>query len=439
MGPGRPVRAVPPATTSTTSRWPVRSLTSVAPAQPPTPPLNMVGDFGGGGMLLAFGVVCALLEAQRSGQGQVVDAAMVDGSAVLMTMFWTMQGTAACSTSTRAAPTCSTPAPTSTTCTSAPTASTSRSARSSRSSTPSCCGSPGSTATREFAKQIDTSAVADAQGSASPSCSATKTRDEWCALMEHTDVCFAPVLTMSEAAAASAQRRPRRRSSTSSASLQPAPAPRFSRTMPELAAPPAHAGAAHARGAADWGIDAADDADRRRCSRRPAPVEARPDGHAGRASTPTPTTRRSPPAGRWRARHAEGHRVVLVVATNGEHGEVPDDLADGRDARRPAPRRDRALGRRARRRSRRVARLRRHGHDRLGAEPPTSESFWQADVDEAAERLAAVLREESGRRADDLRLARQLRPSRSHQGAPGRSSRRRAVPATCPARCSRRR
>src|SRR5437660_12455056 len=46
---------------------------------PPVPPLNLVGDFGGGGMLLAFGVVCALLESSRSGQGQVVDAAMVDG------------------------------------------------------------------------------------------------------------------------------------------------------------------------------------------------------------------------------------------------------------------------------------------------------------------------------------------------------------------------
>ncbi len=56
--------------------------------QAPVPPLNMVGDFGGGGMFLAFGVVCALLEAQRSGVGQVVDAAMVDGTATLMTMFW---------------------------------------------------------------------------------------------------------------------------------------------------------------------------------------------------------------------------------------------------------------------------------------------------------------------------------------------------------------
>jgi alpha-methylacyl-CoA racemase len=52
----------------------------------PVPPLNLVGDFGGGGMFLALGVVCALFEAQRSGRGQVVDAAMVDGSALLMTM-----------------------------------------------------------------------------------------------------------------------------------------------------------------------------------------------------------------------------------------------------------------------------------------------------------------------------------------------------------------
>ncbi|HEY6316717.1 MAG TPA: CaiB/BaiF CoA-transferase family protein, partial [Acidimicrobiia bacterium] len=54
----------------------------------PTPPLNMVGDFGGGGMLLAFGVVCGIIEARSGGQGQVVDAAMVDGSALLMAMMW---------------------------------------------------------------------------------------------------------------------------------------------------------------------------------------------------------------------------------------------------------------------------------------------------------------------------------------------------------------
>ncbi|MBL4621461.1 MAG: CoA transferase, partial [Immundisolibacteraceae bacterium] len=49
----------------------------------PVPPLNLVGDFGGGGMFLAFGIVCALLESQKSGEGQVVDAAMVDGTATL--------------------------------------------------------------------------------------------------------------------------------------------------------------------------------------------------------------------------------------------------------------------------------------------------------------------------------------------------------------------
>src|SRR5881394_1507565 len=60
----------------------------------PVPPLNLVGDFGGGGMLLAFGVACALFEAQRTGAGQVVDAAMIDGASLLTTMFWGMQAAA---------------------------------------------------------------------------------------------------------------------------------------------------------------------------------------------------------------------------------------------------------------------------------------------------------------------------------------------------------
>ncbi|WP_298361806.1 CaiB/BaiF CoA-transferase family protein [uncultured Bradyrhizobium sp.] len=60
--------------------------------QPPTPPLNLVGDFGGGGLYLAFGVVCALIECQHSGRGQVVDAAMVDGAATLMSSIYGMFG-----------------------------------------------------------------------------------------------------------------------------------------------------------------------------------------------------------------------------------------------------------------------------------------------------------------------------------------------------------
>ena len=59
----------------------------------PVPPLNIVGDFGGGGMLLAYGVLAALLSAERTGQGQVVDAAMVDGTALLMTVVMAMQAT----------------------------------------------------------------------------------------------------------------------------------------------------------------------------------------------------------------------------------------------------------------------------------------------------------------------------------------------------------
>ena len=58
--------------------------------QAPVPPLNLIGDFGGGGMLLAYGVVCGLLEASRSGEGQVIDAAMVDGAALLAAMVYGM-------------------------------------------------------------------------------------------------------------------------------------------------------------------------------------------------------------------------------------------------------------------------------------------------------------------------------------------------------------
>lgn len=63
------------------------------PDRPPVPPLSLVGDFGGGGALVAFGVVCALLSARTSGVGQVVDAAMVDGAALLTTVFHELRAT----------------------------------------------------------------------------------------------------------------------------------------------------------------------------------------------------------------------------------------------------------------------------------------------------------------------------------------------------------
>ena len=100
----------------------------------PTPPINLVGDFGGGGMFMAFGVVCGILEAQRSGKGQVIDVAMVDGTAMLMTMMWGLKQDRLLGRGARAS-TCSTPARRSTTPTRRPTASSCRSVRSSRSST----------------------------------------------------------------------------------------------------------------------------------------------------------------------------------------------------------------------------------------------------------------------------------------------------------------
>ena len=59
--------------------------------RPPMPPLNLVADFGGGSMLVLLGIVSALYERERSGKGQVIDAAMVDGVSVLAQMMWTMK------------------------------------------------------------------------------------------------------------------------------------------------------------------------------------------------------------------------------------------------------------------------------------------------------------------------------------------------------------
>ena len=140
-------------------------------------------------------------------------------------------------------------------------------------------------------------------------------------------MCFAPVLTMAEAAEhphnvarGTFVERRRRHAAGAGAALLAAPRRRSPR-------PPAHAGPAHRRGARRLGLRR-----RRRStsSSRPARSSAAQPERWRRssASTPTPTTRRSPPAARWPSAAAEGHRVVLVVATNGEHGEV---------ARRPRP------------------------------------------------------------------------------------------------------
>ena len=219
----------------------------------PVPPLNMVGDFGGGGMLLAFGVVCALLEAGRSGVGQVVDAAMVDGSAVQMTMFWGFSQVGMFDENRRGGNLLDTGAHFYDVYRCADGAYIS-------------IGSiepqfyaellrlTGLHGDPEFAEQMNQGRWPHLKDRLKD-VFATKTRDEWCALMEATDVCFAPVLTMSEAA-----RHPHNVERSTFIDyadvVQPAPAPRFGRTAAEISRPPAHAGQHSREILLEWGVDA---------------------------------------------------------------------------------------------------------------------------------------------------------------------------------------
>jgi alpha-methylacyl-CoA racemase len=199
---------------------------------PPTPPLNMMGDYGGGGMFLAFGVVCALLEARGSGQGQVIDAAMVDGAAYLMGAMWGMRGMGLFSEE--------------------------------RGTNLLDTGSPfydvyetadghwvsiGSIEPQFYAQLLELTGVrhddlpAQMDRAGWPALRerltevfARKTRAEWTELLEGTDVCFAPVLPMSEVS--SHPHLVARRSIVEHDGMeQPVPAPRFSRTEAEIQGP----------------------------------------------------------------------------------------------------------------------------------------------------------------------------------------------------------
>ena len=228
------------------------------------PPLNLVGDFGGGGMLP--GVRRGLRRSSKrreSGKGQVVDAAMVDGAAVADDDVLGLRAVGMVD-ETSAARTCSTPARHCYDVYERPTASTSRSARSSRSSTPSCCERPR--------PRRRSSARPDGQRTGWPVLKgrfdemfSRKTRDEWCAIMERTDVCFAPVLTMSEAAAAIRTTRPASTFVEIDGVVQPAPAPRFSRTKPEIRQPAGSVDQHADEALYDWGFSADEVAELRAC------------------------------------------------------------------------------------------------------------------------------------------------------------------------------
>ncbi len=222
--------------------------------QPPTPPLNMVGDFGGGGMMLAFGVVCALLEAQRSGRGQVVDAAMVDGSAVLMSMFWAFSSAGLFDERARGANLLDTGAHFYDVyrCSDGDYVSIGSIEPQFYAQLLELTGLSGD---EEFTAQMDASRWPHLKERLAE-VFATRTRAEWCEVMEGTDVCFAPVLTMSEAA--EHPHNVARGTFVEYAGVtQPAPAPRFDRSRAEIQAPPAHPGQHSRQVLIDWGLDPA--------------------------------------------------------------------------------------------------------------------------------------------------------------------------------------
>ena len=220
--------------------------------EPPTPPLNMVGDFGGGGMLLAYGVVCALLESQRSGRGQVVDAAMVDGSAVLMSMFWAFKNIGMFDENARGTNLLDTGAHFYDVfeCADGEWVSVGSIEPQFYALLLEKTGLSGDPA---FAGQMDRSQWPGLKQKLAE-VFRTKTRAQWNTIMEGTDVCYAPVLRMSEAA-----QHPHNVSRRTFVEIdgvtQPSPAPRYSRTSTSVPTPPAHAGA-HTRAVlADWGLD----------------------------------------------------------------------------------------------------------------------------------------------------------------------------------------
>jgi alpha-methylacyl-CoA racemase len=217
----------------------------------PVPPLNLVGDYGGGGMFLAFGVVSALLEATRSGLGQVVDAAMVDGTAFLMGHSWGMRelGTFTDARGTNCLDT------------GAPYYDVYETADGK-------WVSVGAIEPQFFAELCERIGVDPApylphvDRDKWPAMRArltevfkTRTRDDWCDLLEGTDACFAPVLPMSEAMA-HPHLAGRRTFVEYDGVDQPAPAPRFSRTPGEIQWSDRMPGADTDAVLRDWGFGA---------------------------------------------------------------------------------------------------------------------------------------------------------------------------------------
>jgi alpha-methylacyl-CoA racemase len=216
--------------------------------EPPVPPLNLVGDFGGGGMLLAFGVACALIEARRSGKGQVIDAAMVEGASLLAAMFsgflennlWSEE---------RGVNTLDTGAPW-------------YEVYETKDGKFVAVGAIEERFFQELISRLSLDVKDQHDRSSWPQMKAlfartfkSKTRDEWCKVFEGSDACFAPVLSFSESRK-DAHNRARKSFISVAGVEQPAPAPRFSRTPPEVRRAPPERGQGGREALADWGFDA---------------------------------------------------------------------------------------------------------------------------------------------------------------------------------------
>jgi alpha-methylacyl-CoA racemase len=216
----------------------------------PVPPLNLVGDFGGGGMLLAFGMVAALLEAARSGEGQVVDAAMVDGAASLMTMIHAFHRHGLWNDE-RGANMLDTGAP----------------FYEVYETSDGKWMAVGGIEAQFYAELIrglglegDASFPPQMSRDQWPAMKArfaeifkSKTRDEWSEIFDGTDACVVPVLSPWEA-----HLHPHNVARSTfvdvNGTVQPAPAPRFSRTPSSISKPPSPPGADTISALVEWGV-----------------------------------------------------------------------------------------------------------------------------------------------------------------------------------------
>ncbi len=216
----------------------------------PRPPLNLIGDYGGGALYLAVGLLAAILNVKNGGKGQMVDVAMSDGAAHLAAMFYGMRAMGVWTDDREA---------------------NLLDGGAHFYDTYACkdgkwvsIGSiepqfyaillekTGLTGDADFAGQMDRTKW-PALKQRLMQIFATKTRDEWCAIMEGTDICFAPVLSMAEA--------PKHKHNADRSTfidiegvIQPAPAPRFSETPGKVARRPAGVGEHNAEVLKDWGV-----------------------------------------------------------------------------------------------------------------------------------------------------------------------------------------